>query len=73
VDNFVDAGIARNIDDLGRIVLPLELRKKINVSSGEEVSIFVDEVKGALMLVPVKNTISNKNNDNVVSFVQPED
>ena len=27
-----DTGIVRNVDDLGRFVLPMELRKKLNIN-----------------------------------------
>ncbi len=35
-------GIVRKIDDLGRIVLPMELRKKMEIDRHDEIEIFVD-------------------------------
>ncbi len=35
-------GIVRKIDDLGRIVLPMELRKKMGIDRHDEIEIFVD-------------------------------
>jgi len=35
-------GIVRKIDELGRIVLPSELRKTMEISVGDPVEIFVD-------------------------------
>lgn len=35
-------GIVRRLDDLGRLVLPKELRKTMNVGSGESLEIYVD-------------------------------
>ena len=35
-------GVVRKIDDLGRIVIPKEIRKTLNVRSGEDLQIFVD-------------------------------
>ena len=35
-------GIIRRIDDLGRVVLPIELRKTLALSSKDTVEIYVD-------------------------------
>ena len=37
-----DTGIVRNVDDLGRFVLPMELRKKLNINIGDPLEVFVD-------------------------------
>lgn len=36
-------GIVRKVDDLGRIVLPMELRRTLNIGKEDPVEIFVDE------------------------------
>ena len=36
-------GITRKIDELGRIVLPIEIRRTLDLSSGDSMEIFVDE------------------------------
>lgn len=36
-------GIVRRIDELGRIVLPIEIRKTLSLSSKDTVEIFVNE------------------------------
>jgi len=36
-------GIVRKIDDLGRIVLPKELRRTMNIDRKDPMEIFVDE------------------------------
>ncbi|MDN5324058.1 MAG: AbrB family transcriptional regulator, transcriptional pleiotropic regulator of transition state [Clostridia bacterium] len=36
-------GIVRKIDELGRIVLPMELRKTLDINIKEPMEIFVDE------------------------------
>ncbi|MFW6021919.1 MAG: AbrB/MazE/SpoVT family DNA-binding domain-containing protein [Halanaerobiaceae bacterium] len=36
-------GIVRKIDDLGRIVLPKELRKTMNIDKKDPMEIYVDE------------------------------
>jgi len=38
-------GIVRKIDELGRIVLPIEIRRNLDIDRGEAVEIFVDEEK----------------------------
>ena len=35
-------GIVRKIDELGRIVLPIETRKRLDLASGDGVEIFVE-------------------------------
>jgi transcriptional pleiotropic regulator of transition state genes len=35
-------GIVRKIDDLGRIVLPIELRRTLNIADRDTVEIYVD-------------------------------
>ena len=41
-------GMARKVDDLGRIVLPVELRRLFGIRSGDELEISVDE--GSILL-----------------------
>ena len=38
-------GVVRRIDDLGRIVLPIEIRKNLNIENRDAVEIFIDEDK----------------------------
>ena len=38
-------GVVRRIDDLGRIVLPIEIRKNLNIGNRDAVEIFIDEDK----------------------------
>lgn len=35
-------GIVRNIDDLGRVTLPMELRKVRDIKEGDPIEIYVD-------------------------------
>lgn len=35
-------GIVRRIDELGRIVIPMELRKQLGISNGASLEIFTD-------------------------------
>lgn len=36
-------GLVRGIDDLGRIMIPLDIRKKFNIQSGDKFDIFLGE------------------------------
>lgn len=40
--NVVDSGIARKIDDLGRIVIPAETRRMFNIREGDHLLISVE-------------------------------
>ncbi len=42
LDRIISTGVARKVDDLGRIVLPVELRRVFNIRSGDELQIAVD-------------------------------
>lgn len=36
-------GIVRLVDDLGRIVIPMELRRVMGINEGDPLEIFVDD------------------------------
>lgn len=36
-------GIVRRVDDLGRIVIPKEIRKALNIREGEPLELFVED------------------------------
>ena len=36
-------GVVRRIDDLGRIVIPIEIRRSMNIRDGDPLEIFVDK------------------------------
>ncbi|MCK4776864.1 MAG: AbrB/MazE/SpoVT family DNA-binding domain-containing protein [Actinomycetia bacterium] len=38
-------GIVRNVDPVGRIVIPVEIRKVLGISIGDPIEILVDEGK----------------------------
>ena len=42
-ENMKSLGIVRKIDELGRIVLPIETRKRLELASGDGVEIFVEK------------------------------
>lgn len=39
-------GITRRIDDLGRVVIPKEIRRSLKIREGDAFEIYVDEVSG---------------------------
>ena len=41
-------GMSRKVDDLGRIVLPVELRRQLGIKAGDELDIAVD---GAIVML----------------------
>lgn len=53
-------GIIRRMDDLGRIVIPKEIRRTMGVREGDPLEMFVDTETGGLVLVPYKNGLSVK-------------
>ena len=42
VDYMKGTGIVRKIDPVGRITLPVELRKQFHLEKGDEIELFVD-------------------------------
>lgn len=44
----------RRVDDLGRIVVPIEIRKRAGIERGEEFEISVQESSGEIVLRRVK-------------------
>jgi len=57
---MVTTGIVRKIDDLGRIVLPKEMRSNLNISSGDDFEILINEDDIVLRRY---SKIKNKNED----------
>ncbi len=41
-NNMKSTGIVRKVDELGRVVIPVELRKVLNIKEKDPVEIFVD-------------------------------
>jgi len=63
----VDPAIVRKIDDLGRIVVPAETRRLLNIHEGDEIAITVDA--GAIVLRKLEATcVFCEGTDEVTSF-----
>lgn len=43
-------GIVRRIDDLGRVVIPKELRRSLKISEGDPMDIYIDQDTGKLCM-----------------------
>ena len=48
-------GIVRRIDDLGRIIIPRDLRKICDLKEGDALEIFIDKDKNIIMKKHVEN------------------
>jgi AbrB family transcriptional regulator, transcriptional pleiotropic regulator of transition state genes len=60
-------GIVRKLDELGRITLPIELRRTLGVSERDPLEIFVDEDR--IILKKYEPTdIFNGSKDNLVDY-----
>lgn len=60
-------GIVRKLDELGRITLPIELRRTLGVSERDPLEIFVDEGKIILQKYEPAD-IFNGNKDDLVDY-----
>ena len=38
-----ETGVIRPIDGLGRVVLPIEIRRKMDINNGDYLEIFIDK------------------------------
>ena len=54
------SGITRKIDDLGRIVLPKEIRKSLNINTGDDFQIVIDDNKIILEKYSLLESFENK-------------
>jgi len=55
-----NTGVIRKIDELGRIVIPKEIRKNLNIRNGEDVQIYIEEDK--IILKKYQKILSIKEN-----------
>ena len=53
-------GITRRIDDLGRIVIPKEIRKNLHLKTGELLEIFIDDLDSIILK---KHSVINRKDD----------
>lgn len=60
-------GIVRKIDELGRIVLPMELRRTLEISHNDPIEIYTDEDKIILKKFQ-KSCVFCENTENITDF-----
>lgn len=60
-------GVVRKVDELGRIVLPIEIRKTLDIQQKDAIEIFIDEDKIILQKYQPACIFCNQVND-VVYF-----
>lgn len=53
-------GIVRRMDDLGRIVIPREVRRTIGAKEGDPFEILVDEENNSLVIMPYQSNAVSK-------------
>lgn len=53
-------GIVRRIDDLGRVVIPKEIRRTMGVYEGSALEMFIDKETGGLVLEPYFSDTSER-------------
>ena len=51
-------GITRSIDNVGRVVIPAEIREKLDMEVGDKVEIFA--VKGGVLLIKAEGEADNE-------------
>ena len=56
----------RKVDELGRVVLPIELRKSIDIQSGDEVDICIDENGNIVLQKAIVRCAFCKDADNLI-------
>lgn len=45
-------GVVRRLDDLGRVVIPKEIRRRIHIREGDPLEIYLDTVEGGVVFKP---------------------
>ena len=60
-------GVVRKVDELGRIVLPIEIRKVLDIKQGDAIEIFTDNDKIVLQKYQPSCIFCN-NAENIVYF-----
>lgn len=51
---FHPCGIVKRVDELGRVVIPRELRNSAGIKEGDSFEIYSEDKTGRLLLIPYK-------------------
>jgi transcriptional pleiotropic regulator of transition state genes len=65
--NMTDTGVVRKLDELGRITLPMELRKHLHMEDRESLHIYVDGEKIILEKYSPSDVFTGEA-DNLIEF-----
>lgn len=71
-------GIIRRIDDLGRIVIPKEIRRNMNIREGDPMEIYLDGDNRVIFekynsgLLPFIHNLADRVEDNEYDTLSPE-
>lgn len=61
-------GITRKIDELGRIVIPREVRKRLKIDNSSPIEIFVDSDASIVLKKFLPKCIFCGNKDNIIVY-----
>ena len=53
-------GIVRRIDDLGRVVIPKEIRRSMGITEGDPLELYVDTETNGIVFVPYHSEVSSR-------------
>ncbi len=62
----MQTAVTRKIDELGRIVLPAELRNNLDLEAGDEMDIFADEAGNIVLKKSMERCILCKRTDKLI-------
>ena len=65
-------GIIRRIDDLGRVVIPKEIRRSMNIHEGDPLEIYVDSTNNEIIFIPHKAMGYDEKIKNLMEEIQTE-
>ncbi len=65
-------GIVRRLDELGRITLPIELRRNFDINERDPLEIFVDDDKIILKKYNPADIFTGEDMDDLVDYKGPE-
>jgi stage V sporulation protein T len=65
-------GIIRRIDDLGRVVIPKEIRRSMHIHEGDPLEIYVDSKNNEIIFIPYKAMGYDEKIKNLMEEIQTE-
>lgn len=62
-------GILRRVDDLGRVAIPKDIRRRVNIQEGSLLEIYIDDFHGTPVICFMKDEIDNNKIGNSLSEI----